>query len=101
WDKTYAADNIVLATDFKQTQRLIGSLGEVQLPVDFGRFVAAPITTVHLWYDRDVTGLDHAVLLDTRIQWVFVKSRIRRWGLERGSYVELVISASWSELAMG
>ena len=44
--------------------------------------------------------LDHAVLLDTRIQWVFVKSRIRRWPAERGSYLELVISASWPELEM-
>ncbi|HEY8997384.1 MAG TPA: FAD-dependent oxidoreductase, partial [Edaphobacter sp.] len=59
------------------------------------------ITTIHLWYDRDVTGLDHAVLLDTRIQWVFTKSRIRRWPTERGSYQELVISASWPELEMG
>jgi zeta-carotene desaturase len=100
-DETYEADNVVLATDFKQTQRLLGSLGEGQPAMDFGRFVAAPITTVHLWYDWDVTGLDHAMLLDTRIQWVFVKSRIRRWGVERGSYLELVISASWAELAMG
>jgi zeta-carotene desaturase len=67
----------------------------------FEAFIPAPITTIHLWYDRDVTGLDHAVLLDTRIQWVFTKSRIRRWPKERGSYQELVISASWQELEMG
>jgi uncharacterized protein with NAD-binding domain and iron-sulfur cluster len=66
----------------------------------FEQFVPSPITTVHLWYDRDVTQLDHAVLLDTRIQWVFAKSRIRRWPVERGSYLELVISASWPELEM-
>ncbi len=47
--------------------------------VDFEKFVVAPITTVHLWYDREVVDLDHAVLLDTRIQWMFAKSRIRRW----------------------
>jgi zeta-carotene desaturase len=68
---------------------------------DFDRFTVAPITTVHLWYDRDVVGIDHAVLLDTRIQWMFAKSRIRRWPVERGSYLELVISASWPELEMG
>ena len=67
----------------------------------FEKFVPAPITTIHLWYDRDVTDLDHAVLLDTRIQWMFAKSRIRRWAAERGSYLELVISASWAELEMG
>ena len=54
----------------------------------------------HLWYDREVVDVDHAVLLDTRIQWIFTKSRIRRWKVERGTYLELVISASWAELKM-
>jgi squalene-associated FAD-dependent desaturase len=100
----YLADALVLATDFKQTNRLLANIGpseaEPASPDTAGPFVAAPITTIHLWYDRDVTQLDHAVLLDTRIQWVFAKSRIRRWPVERGSYLELVISASWAELEM-
>ena len=92
----YRAKNVVLAVNFKEAERL--------LPhplMDFSPFVHASITTVHLWYDRDVTGIDHAVLLDKRIQWVFVKSRIRGWARERGSYLELVISASEVELGMG
>lgn len=101
----YQTDAVVLATDFRQTQKLLDGLpsseSERRLRQEqFERFVPAPITTIHLWYDRDVTGLDHAVLLDTRIQWVFTKSRIRHWPSERGSYQELVISASWPELAM-
>lgn len=102
----FTADSVVLATDFKQTLALLARLPNHaaesgDLMRSFDRFIAAPITTVHLWYDRDVTGLDHAVLLDTRIQWMFAKSRIRRWPVERGSYLELVISASWPELEMG
>jgi len=31
---------------------------------------------------------------------MFAKSRIRRWPAEQGSYLELVISASWPELEM-
>ena len=102
----YSASAVILASDFKQTRNLLATLPSPatdaarQLEV-FDQFIPAPITTVHLWYDRDVTGLDHAVLLDTRIQWVFVKSRIRRWPVERGCYLELVISASWPELEMG
>jgi zeta-carotene desaturase len=101
----YLADSVVLATDFRQTHGLLSSLpsseeDKQQRQAAFERFIPAPITTIHLWYDRDVVGLDHAVLLDTRIQWVFTKSRIRRWPVERGSYQELVISASWSELEM-
>jgi squalene-associated FAD-dependent desaturase len=99
------AESIVLATDFKQTRRLLAGLdsqweGRVISAGGGDPFVAAPITTIHLWYDRDVTELDHAVLLDTRIQWVFTKSRIRRWPVERGCYLELVISASWPEIEM-
>ena len=38
------------------------------------------------------------VLLDTSIQWLFHKSRIRRWPKERGSYMELTISDSSVQL---
>lgn len=99
----YCSEAVVLATDFKQTRTLLSGLeprAEWMEDRGFEEFVPSPITTVHLWYDRDVTQLDHAVLLDTRIQWVFAKSRIRRWPVERGSYLELVISASWPELEM-
>ncbi|HMH13555.1 MAG TPA: hydroxysqualene dehydroxylase HpnE [Edaphobacter sp.] len=96
----YSADSVILATDFRQTQALTALLPLSVPATGFDKFIPAPITTVHLWYDRDVTGLDHAVLLDTRIQWVFVKSRIRRWAVDRGCYLELVISASWPELEM-
>lgn len=102
-DEEISSDAVVLATDFRQTKALLQALPEG--PKDaadvFERLTPAPITTIHLWYDRDVTGLDHAVLLDTRIQWMFAKSRIRQWPAERGSYLELVISASWPELEMG
>ena len=101
----HSAAAVVLATDFRQTKALLAGLpqplgGDVPLDAGYEKFIPAPITTVHLWYDRDVTGLDHAVLLDTRIQWMFAKSRIRRWPVERGTYLELVISASWAELEM-
>lgn len=99
----YSAAAVVLATDFRQTKALLARLplGEdVPLSAGYEKFIPSPITTIHLWYDRDVTDLDHAVLLDTRIQWMFAKSRIRRWAAERGSYLELVISASWAELEM-
>ena len=98
------AETVVLAVNFPETQKLLASLPGVPAalrPEAGNPFVSAPITTIHLWYDRDVTGLDHAVLLDTRIQWVFAKSRIRGWAAERGQYLELVISASHAELGLG
>jgi squalene-associated FAD-dependent desaturase len=104
--EVHSTNAVILATDFKQTKNLLATLPAtaseaIATSNGFDRFVPAPITTIHLWYDRDVTQLDHAVLLDTRIQWMFAKSRIRRWPADRGSYIELVISASWPELEMG
>lgn len=95
-ETTHPARAVVLAVNFKEAQRLLP-----EPRIDTAAFVASPITTIQLWYDRDVTDLNHAVLLDTRIQWMFAKSRIRRWPVERGSYLELTISASWAELALG
>jgi zeta-carotene desaturase len=104
---THRATSVVLALPFEQSARLLATL-----PVDapqrthilpaMERFAHAPITTIHLWFNRVITELDHAALLDTRIQWMFNKSRIRRdepsHRGEQGQYLELVISASFAEL---
>ncbi len=94
--------SVVLAVPFEQIAPLLTTLPQDErrsrLEADLSHFTHAPITTVHLWFDREITELDHAALLDARIQWIFHKSRIRQWDAERGSYVELVISASFAEL---
>jgi squalene-associated FAD-dependent desaturase len=46
----------------------------------------SPITGVHLWFDREVTTLPHATLLDRTMQWMFNK--------DSGRYLQLVVSAS-------
>ncbi len=97
-----ASKAVVVALPFEQTERLLGTIAapsEQQRHVmdGFARFVHAPITTVHLWFDREVTEIEQAALLDTRIQWMFNKSRIRR-SAAKEHYYELVISASHAEL---
>jgi zeta-carotene desaturase len=47
-----------------------------------------------LWFDREITDLDHAVLLDREIHWMYNKGRLQPWRKLKGSYVELVVSAS-------
>jgi zeta-carotene desaturase len=93
-----------LALPFEQSQKLVSGLPRSAaadlLGGNLQRFVHAPYTTVHLWFDRQITDLHHAALLDTTIQWVFHKSRIRSYAEERGSYVELVIAASAAQLKM-
>lgn len=57
-----------------------------QLPVAWDEFTHSPITGIHLWFDRSITTLPHATLLDRHIQWMFNKSE--------GRYLQLVVSAS-------
>lgn len=61
-------------------------------------FASSPITGIHLWFDREITPLPHAALLDRTIQWMFQKSKFQepRYREGSGSYVELVVSASKS-----
>jgi squalene-associated FAD-dependent desaturase len=100
------APTLLLALPFEQTARLLATLPETSTPRQrieplLSHFTHAPITTIHLWFDRPVTDLDHAALLDTRIQWMFNKTLIRRLETAQapqGQYLELVISASFSEL---
>jgi squalene-associated FAD-dependent desaturase len=97
-------DAVVLALPFEQTQKLVAGLPETTageaLQRDLTRFIHAPYTTVHLWFDRQITDLHHAALLDTKIQWLFHKSAIRSYPAEQGSYAELVIAASHGQLKM-
>jgi zeta-carotene desaturase len=103
----HLAGNLLLALPFEQTSRLLQTIASPSEAVSkimgqFEHFRHSPITTLHLWFDREITDLDHAALLDTRIQWVFNKSRIRRdepgETSRSGQYLELVISASFQEL---
>jgi squalene-associated FAD-dependent desaturase len=91
-------DFAVLAVPFDVLSKLLPSEnGFAPLQQKLQRFEHSPITGVHFWFDREVTALPHAVLLDRTIQWMFNKSRIQGAevrGQEAGSYLELVISSS-------
>jgi squalene-associated FAD-dependent desaturase len=71
------SDYLICALPFER-------LEAVGLPAP--KFDHSPITGVHLWFDREVTTLPHATLLDRTMQWMFNK--------EGGRYLQLVVSAS-------
>jgi zeta-carotene desaturase len=64
----------------------------------------APITGVHLWFDRQVTAEPFITLLDTTTQWIFNKTALygssngNRKESNEGQYLQLVVSASYSLL---
>lgn len=72
----------------------------VSLAEKLQSFQSSPITGIHLWFDREITELEHAVLLDRTIQWMFHKSKLQaRTSASaelQGSYLELVVSSSKS-----
>lgn len=52
------------------------------------------LCSVHLWFDREITYLDHAVLLDRVIHRMHHKSRWQPVRDSKASYIDLVVSAS-------
>jgi zeta-carotene desaturase len=104
-NQCFQSDAIVLALSFEAMAALLPSLphnaASEDLAAHLAQFEHSPITGIHLWLDREVTVLDHAVLLDTTIQWLFNKSRLQpgHRGSE-ASYLELVVSASKSLVSM-
>jgi zeta-carotene desaturase len=77
------ADAYVLAVPFERLKALAPGL-----ELDVSPFSYAPITGIHLWFDRSITDLPHATLLDRTIQWMYSK--------EGGRRLQLVVSASRS-----
>ena len=106
-------DYAVLAVPFDSLAKLLPDEPESRgLRERLAHFETSPITGVHLWFDRQITNLPHAVLLDRTIQWMFHKSLLlasrtkgdaddpaqsRDLQLDHiPSYIELVISSSKS-----
>ena len=98
-------DFVIPAVPFDVLSRMLPNTTAAEpLRQTLGRFETSPITGIHLWFDRQITDLDHAVLLDRTIQWMFHKSKLlngrtagsnlERGAMETNSYVELVVSSS-------
>jgi squalene-associated FAD-dependent desaturase len=93
-------DFLVMAVPFDVLGRLLPNDPlSSPLAAELSQFSTSPITGIHLWFDRQISDLDHAVLLDRTIQWMFHKSRLiesRENNSGNGSYVEFVVSCSRS-----
>jgi zeta-carotene desaturase len=77
----FSADAYVSALPF---EKLAALAPQARVKTDI--FTHSPITGIHLWFDRPITQLAHATLLDRTIQWMFNK--------EGGRHIQLVVSAS-------
>jgi len=75
-DETF--NYLVVALPFDSLARVLPEAPEsASLREKISHFENSPITGIHLWFDRQISDLDHAVLLDRTIQWMFHKSRLQ------------------------
>lgn len=93
------ADAFVLAVPWHRFAGLAPA--EVAAHKDFAavaRIPSAPITGVHLWFDRPIMELPHAVLVNRLSQWVFNRQKLWTGGRTLSDagrhYYQVVISAS-------
>jgi zeta-carotene desaturase len=75
----HSADYYIIAVPFERLSTVSPGMTTPSLE-------HSPITGIHLWFDRSVTDLPHATLLDRTLQWMFNK--------DAGRHVQFVVSAS-------
>lgn len=101
----FLSDAVIFAVPFEAMAKLVPALpdapGKAALAAQLSQFSHAPIAAIHLWFDREITTLEHASLLDTTIQWLFNKSKLQpqRYGRQE-YYLEIVISVLRSVIPM-
>ncbi|HWB10077.1 MAG TPA: hydroxysqualene dehydroxylase HpnE [Pirellulales bacterium] len=91
-------DGVVIAVTWRRLRALFDDGLWSRLPELSGvdQIDAAPITGVHLWFDRPITALAHAVLVGRLSQWLFNRGDAREGSSVPGHYYQVVISASRS-----
>ena len=91
-----AAAAVVLAVPFHRVAGLLpAEVSDGEAGAAFRRLSeleSAPIASVHLWFDREITDLPHAVFVDHLSQWLFARPPAADGQL--GTYYQVVISAS-------
>ncbi len=96
--ETLISDCVVLALPFEALAKLIPQMPPAEatetLASQIARHEHWPICSAHLWFDREITELDHAVMLDREIHWLFNRSKLQPWRKTEGSYIEVEVSAS-------
>ena len=106
-DREFTFDYAISAIPFHGLGRMLPRTpASEELQDKVSHLQTVPITGIHLWFDREVTELEHAALLDRNIQWMFQKSKIlarvaTQSASASGSYLELVVSSSKSLLELG
>jgi len=88
-------DSVILALPWSKVRALLTDEIAACWPLarQFDEIEAAPITGVHLWFDRPIMNLPHAVLVGRLSQWIFNRQP-QPGQVNDEHYYQVVISAS-------
>lgn len=93
---------IVAVPHFRVLDLLPAAMRDDLQLAGIGELESAPISSVHLWFDRPITDLRHAVLIDRLSQWMFNRNRLWPQLSDADEYgYQIVISASRNVEALG
>lgn len=95
----YEFDVVIAALPWRRLPEVLSAELAAKLPtvVSAAKAIqASPITGIHLWFDRPIMDLPHAVLVGRLAQWVFAKCKEEGSECKGGTphYYQVVISAS-------
>ena len=97
-----AADAVIVAVPWQQLPDILPAAVVRQLPgiSALDELQPSPITGIHLWFDRSITDLPHAVLVGRLSQWVFRRDPKSETDEPGSHYYQVVVSAAWNLSAM-
>jgi len=93
-----SAETVILAVPYERVLDLLPqALRELAFFARIGSLKPSPITSVHLWLDREILNHPHAVLVDSLGHWVFTRGEVSPGRF----YLQVVISASRELKSLG
>ena len=107
-DQVVAGDEFIVAVPFYRVRSLLPNVLDSHAELrGIEKLEPAPISSIHLWFDRPITDLPHAVFVDRLCQWMFNRTVLGNravtsasemnhvgHGPEERFYYQIVISAS-------
>jgi squalene-associated FAD-dependent desaturase len=96
-DGQHSFDAVVFAVSWRHAGKIVSTELSVSLPdlQQAAKIESAPITGVHLWFDRAITHLPHCILIGRLSQWIFARPTAERDSADStGHYYQVVVSGS-------
>ncbi|TWU57382.1 hydroxysqualene dehydroxylase HpnE [Rubripirellula reticaptiva] len=96
--RRFAATHVISAVPWFRIESLFAGSSVIRSLPSIGQwtqFPTSPITGIHLWFDRPIMDVPHAVMVGTTAQWIFREPHAANHPSPSGRhYYQVVVSAS-------